>query len=99
MYWAVITSLEQSKPAGLRVALTDDDTLFNRWSGFHPISQVFLIACAADFGIVTLKKTLAPLAANSKICASTVGSVTSYGSILTTSSSALSPSPRKKPSR
>ena len=41
------------------------------------MSWAFLIACTANFGIVTLKKTLAPLFFRFTICESMVGSVTS----------------------
>jgi hypothetical protein len=40
----------------------------------------FLIACAANFGVVTLKNTSAPDSLRLMICESTVVSLVSYGS-------------------
>src|SRR4029453_12590047 len=77
-YWVVITPLEASRPAGFRTAPTEEETLLSRWTGFPPMSAAFLIACAANFGVVMLKNTLAPLFLRFTICESTVGSVTSY---------------------
>src|SRR5436190_23685819 len=71
---------ELSKPAGLRTAPTEFDTLFSRCTGFHSISAAFLIAWAANFGVVTLKKTSAPDALRLIFWESIVGSVVSYGS-------------------
>jgi hypothetical protein len=45
--------------------------------GFQPISAAFLIACAANFGVVMLKKVSAPEAFSDTIWLSMVGSVTS----------------------
>ena len=45
--------------------------------GFQPMSCAFLMACTANFGIVMLKNTLAPLFLRFTICESIVGSVTS----------------------
>ncbi len=45
--------------------------------GFQPMSFDFLMACTANFGMVMLKKTLAPLFLRLTICESMVGSVTS----------------------
>jgi hypothetical protein len=39
----------------------------------HPISAAFLIACAANFGELSLKKTSAPVVFSVTICESTVG--------------------------
>ena len=41
-------------PAGLSTEPTEFDTLLSRCTGFHSISAIFLIACAANFGVVTL---------------------------------------------
>ena len=46
-------------------------------SGFQSISAIFLIACAANFGVVMLMKTSAPEAFSLTICESIVGSVIS----------------------
>ena len=43
-------------------------------SGFQPISATLRIACAANFGVATLKKMSAPEAFSLMICGSTVGS-------------------------
>src|SRR5215471_19539547 len=76
-YWVVMRPREASRPAGFNTAPTEADTLLRRWTGFQPMSAAFLIAWAANFGVVTLKKTLAPLFFRLTICESTVGSVTS----------------------
>ena len=52
-------------------------TLLRMCSGFQPISAALRIACAANFGIATLKNTSAPDAFSSTICESMVGSVVS----------------------
>ena len=49
-----------SKPAGLITLPIEAETLLRKCSGFQPISAIFLIACAANFGVVKLKKTSAP---------------------------------------
>src|SRR5882672_5802660 len=49
-----------SRPAGFRTEPTEIETLLRICSGFQPISAAFLIACAANFGVVTLKNTSAP---------------------------------------
>jgi hypothetical protein len=56
---------------------TEAETLLRKCSGVHPISAIFLIACAANFGVVTLKKTSAPVAFRLTTCESMVGSVVS----------------------
>src|SRR3954468_5656489 len=76
-YWVDSTSLEASNPAGFSTEPTEFDTLLSRCTGFQPISCAFLIACAANFGVVTLKKTSAPEAFRLMICESTVGSLVS----------------------
>src|SRR3954451_17592445 len=68
------TSFEASNPAGFNTDPTEFDTLFNRCTGFQPISCAFLIACAANFGVVMLKNTSAPEPFSETICESTVGS-------------------------
>ena len=50
-----------SKPAGLITLPIEAETLLRKCSGFHSISAIFLIACAANFGVVTLKNTSAPV--------------------------------------
>ena len=73
MYSAVIRPFEASRPAGFSTVPSELDTLFRKWSGFQPMSCAFLIAWAANFGIVTLKNTLAPLFLRFTICESIVG--------------------------
>jgi hypothetical protein len=68
---------EFSKPAGLIVALIEALTLLRKCVGFHPISDIFLIACAANFGIDRSTKTSASEAFRLTICESMVGSVVS----------------------
>ncbi|MGY4427253.1 hypothetical protein ACVWY2_009702 [Bradyrhizobium sp. JR6.1] len=45
--------------------------------GFHPISPILRIACAANFGVAATSTTSAPLLLSSRICVSTVGAVVS----------------------
>src|SRR5207253_1941524 len=90
-YWVESTSFDASRPAGLSTEPTEFDTLLSRCTGFQPISCAFLIACAANFGVVTLKKTSAPEFFRLTICESTVGSAGSYGSSETIIVFALSP--------
>src|ERR1700730_7507211 len=66
--------LELSNPAGFNTAPTEFETLFKRWIGFHSISTAFLIAWAANFGVVTLKNTSAPELFRFTIWEATVGS-------------------------
>src|ERR1041384_3242842 len=73
-YWVERMPLDASSPAGLSTEPTEFDTLFRRCTGFQPISAAFLIACAANFGVVTLKNTSAPEPLSETICESTVGS-------------------------
>ena len=49
-----------SSPAGLSTEPTECETLLRMCTGFQPISAALRIACAANFGVVTLKKTSAP---------------------------------------
>ena len=42
---------EFSNPAGLITLPTEAETLLRKWVGFQPISEIFLIACAANFGV------------------------------------------------
>ena len=51
---------EFSKPAGSITPPTDAETLERMCTGFQSISAAFLIACAANFGVVMLMKTSAP---------------------------------------
>ena len=76
-YKVVMSPLDASRPAGLSTAFTEVDTLFRKWTGFQPMSWAFLIAWAANFGVVMLKNTLAPLFFRFTTWESTVGSVTS----------------------
>ena len=71
MPWAVF------EPAGLITLPTEADTLLRRCSGFQPISATFLIACAANFGVVMLKNTSAPVDFSLTMWLSMVGSVVS----------------------
>src|SRR5262249_4693791 len=48
-----------SRPAGRSVAPTEAAALFMICSGFQPSAAIFLIACAANFGVETLRKTSA----------------------------------------
>ena len=41
-------------PAGLITLPIEAETLLRKCSGFHSISAIFLIACAANFGVVML---------------------------------------------
>ena len=66
-----------SRPAGFRVAPTDEATPFRMCSGFHPISAIFLIAWAPNLGIAMVTRTSQPAAFISMICELTVGSVVS----------------------
>ena len=69
--------IEFSTPAGMSTVPVALDTLFRYCVGFQPISPAFLIAWAANFGVVILKKVSAPDALRVTIWLSTVGSVTS----------------------
>ena len=40
-----------SKPAGLITLPIEAETLLSKCTGFQPISAIFLIACAANFGV------------------------------------------------
>src|SRR5215469_6234029 len=68
---------ELSNPAGLRTEPMEADTLLRRCNGFQPISETFLVACAANFGVVTSYKMSAPEACRLTIWESIVGSVVS----------------------
>ena len=68
---------EFSKPAGLITLPTEAETLLRMCSGFQSISAIFLIACAANFGVVTLKNTSAPVAFSLTMWLSIEGSVVS----------------------
>ncbi|MNG24016.1 hypothetical protein D3C84_1086910 [compost metagenome] len=56
---------------------TDTDTLDRYCVGFQPMSAALRIACAANLGVVMLKKVSAPEAFRLTIWLSMVGSVTS----------------------
>ena len=66
-----------SKPAGFITLPTEAETLLRKCSGFHSISAIFLIACAANFGVVMLMKTSAPVDFSLTMWLSIVGSVVS----------------------
>ncbi len=68
---------EFSKPAGFITLPIEPETLLRKCTGFQPISMFFLIACAANFGVVTLKKMSAPVALILTMWVSMVGSETS----------------------
>jgi hypothetical protein len=68
---------EFSKPAGLMTLPTEAETLATMCSGFHSISASFLIACAANLGVVMLMKVSAPVDLSLTIWPSMVGSVVS----------------------
>ena len=63
-----------SKPAGLITLPTEAETLETMCIGFQSISLIFLIAWAANFGVVMLMKTSAPVAFSLTIWLSIVGS-------------------------
>src|SRR6267378_4082409 len=67
------------------------ETLLRRCSGFHPISAIFLMACAANFGVETLKNTSASVDLSLTIWLSIVGSVVSKLSSATIIEAALAP--------
>ncbi len=66
-----------SKPAGFITLPIETDTLLRKCNGFHSISTIFLIACAANFGVVTLKKTSALVDFSLTMLESMVGCVVS----------------------
>jgi hypothetical protein len=65
-----------SKPAGFSTEATEAETLVMYCAGFQSISAALRIAWAANLGVETLKKTLAPESLSWMIWLSTVGSVT-----------------------
>ena len=93
----MISPLDASTPAGLSTLAYELDTLLRKWVGFQPMSWAFLIACTANFGIVTLKNTLAPEFLRLMICESIVGSVTSWLCLSTISFEAAAPRPSSMP--
>ena len=66
-----------SKPAGFITLPIEAETLLRKCSGFQPISAFFLIACAANFGVVMLMNTSAPVDFSLTMWESMVGSETS----------------------
>ena len=66
-----------SKPAGFITLPIEAETLLRKCSGFQPISSFFLIACAANFGVVMLTNTSAPVDFSLTIWESMVGCETS----------------------
>ena len=66
-----------SKPAGFITVPTEAETLLRKCCGFQPISAFFLIACAANFGVVMFMKTSAPVDFSLTMWESIVGSETS----------------------
>src|SRR5215813_11632068 len=86
LHWGSVGSLIQptetrptdfSSPAGISTDATEAETKLITCSGFHPRSLTLRMACAANFGIETLKNTSAPDACSATIWESIVGSVTS----------------------
>src|SRR5262245_26657689 len=71
------TPLEFSRPAGLSTPPTEMDVLLRTCVGDQPISATLVIACAANLGVVTLKKMSAPELFRVMICEFTVASVVS----------------------
>ena len=63
-----------SNPAGLITPPTELDTFDTMCSGVQFISASFLIACAANFGVVMLMKTSTPEAFSLTIWLSIEGS-------------------------
>src|SRR5262249_32902343 len=61
-------------PAGLSTEPTEFDTLANMCTGLQFSSAALRIACAANFGADSLKKTSAPVDLSVTISESTVGS-------------------------
>ena len=86
-------------PAGLMTEDTETETLVRNWTGVHFISPIFLIACAANFGVAMLMKMsgLAPLICTT--CKSTVGDETSYGTSATMIFDLSAPNASLKPVR
>ncbi len=78
---------------------TDAATLLRMCSGFHSISATFLIACAANFGVVILTNTSAPVDFSLTMWLSMVGSVVSKLSSAMIIVAALAPSPSFRPFR
>src|SRR5215467_5547086 len=64
-------------PAGRSTAPIERETLLRKCSGFQPISATFLIAWAANLGVVTSKKMSAPEACRLTIWESGLGSAVS----------------------
>ena len=52
---------DASSPAGFITAPIETETSVNKCIGFHSSSAIFLIACAANFGVVISTKTSAPV--------------------------------------
>src|SRR2546421_7806409 len=98
-YSVVITPADFSRPAGVNTAPMDEETLFRYWVGFQPVSYAARMACAANFGVVMLKKTFAPEDLSCRIWESTVGSPTSYDASATIIFWCSGPSPSLKPLR
>ena len=76
-YWLEITPIEFSRPAGSSTPLIEADTFEMMVVGFHPISPILRIACAANFGVAAISTTSAPLLFSSRIWVSMVGWVVS----------------------
>src|SRR5688500_17891007 len=66
-----------SGPAGMMVEETEVDTRLIRNNGFQPISLVFLMACAANFGVPAKRNASAPDDFSETTWESIVGSLTS----------------------
>src|ERR1700732_5044 len=76
-YAALRISWPFSYPAGFMTLPTDTETLVRKWIGFHFSSPIFLIACAANFGVVMWTKMSGLAVLIWTTCESTVGEVVS----------------------
>src|SRR5882672_4013200 len=98
-YAAEMISWEFSKPAGLITLPTDAETLLRKCIGFHWISAIFLMACAAIFGVAILMNTSALVDLSLTIWLSMVGSEVSKLSSAVIIDAALAPRPSFRPFR
>ena len=68
---------DRSRPAPVMTGSIEFDTLGRMMSGFQPRLSTARIDCAANFGVVRLRKTVAPVFFSRAIGESTVGSESS----------------------
>src|SRR5215472_17448708 len=73
------------------------ETLFRYRVGFQPSLDEPAIACAANFGVATMKKRSAPLALTAAVCELTSAPFASYDSLSTIMVLGLAPSPVVRP--